>query len=145
MPTFSESSLKQLSTCHIDLQVIFAEVIKHFDCKIVEGYRNEEAQNKAYTDGKSKLKYPFGNHNQFPSLAADVYPYPIDLNPKSQKEKEIYLWRMSYFAGQVMAIARYLKAQKKITHDLKWGCDWDNDTEIKDHNFFDFPHFELVK
>jgi peptidoglycan L-alanyl-D-glutamate endopeptidase CwlK len=144
MATFSKSSLEKLKTCHMDLQTIFNEIIKYFDCTISEGYRDEIAQNKAYANGKSKLKFPHGNHNKSPSMAVDVYPYPIDLNPNTQRESEIYKYRMSYFAGIVMQCAKQLKIENKISHDLRWGCDWDGDTEIKDHAFLDFPHFELI-
>ncbi len=143
MSQFSEASLKQLSTCHKDLQTLFNEVIKYFDCKIPEGFRDEAAQNKAFAEGKSKLKWPHGNHNQSPSMALDAYPCPIDLHPKEKRDIEIYKWKMCYFAGQVKAIARVLKEQGKIAHDVVWGCDWDDDNDLKEHSFFDFPHFEL--
>ncbi len=143
MPTFSQESLNKLATCHPDLQVLFNEVIKHFDCKITEGFRDEATQNKAYAEGKSKLKWPNGNHNKFPSFALDAYPCPIDLNPKTSRELDVYKWKMCYFAGQVKAISRVLKQEGKITHNVIWGCDWDDDNILKEHDFFDFPHFEL--
>ena len=27
---------------------------------------------------------------------------------------------------------------------LRWGGDWDVDTELKDNDFDDLPHFELL-
>jgi hypothetical protein len=27
--------------------------------------------------------------------------------------------------------------------NLRWGGDWDQDWEVKDNKFDDFPHFEL--
>lgn len=143
MPTFSEQSEKKLHTCHPELVTLFHEVIKYFDCTVAEGYRGEAEQNKAFDEGKSKLKWPHGNHNKLPSMAVDVYPYPVKLNPENKREAEIYKWRMAYFAGQVKAIARRLKEEGKMKFDLIWGCDWDDDTELSDHDFFDFPHFEL--
>jgi peptidoglycan L-alanyl-D-glutamate endopeptidase CwlK len=143
MNKFSQRSLDNLETCHMDLQVLFNEVIKYFDCTITEGHRGEVAQNKAFAEGKSKLKWPHGNHNKFPSMAVDAYPCPIELNPKTQREAEIYKWKMAYFAGQVTAIARELKTLGKISHDVIWGCDWDGDHNLKEHTLFDFPHFEL--
>jgi peptidoglycan L-alanyl-D-glutamate endopeptidase CwlK len=144
MPAFSQKSIDRLSTCHKDIQVIFNEVIEYWDCTISCGFRPEEEQNKAYAEGKSKLRWPNGNHNKYPSNAVDVYPYPVDLFPKNQRDAEIYKYRMAYFAGFVMEKAKQLKAQGKIAHELRWGCDWNGDTEIKDHTFLDFPHFELV-
>ncbi len=51
---------------------------------------------------------------------------------------------MTYFAGFVMATAKQLKDKGLITHDMRWGGDWDRDTEVKDNVFQDYPHFELV-
>ena len=46
MPKFSQDSFSKLSTCHPDLQVLFYEVIKYYDCTILEGYRNQVDQDK---------------------------------------------------------------------------------------------------
>ena len=77
MPKFGQTSKENLSTCHEDLQELFNEVIKHWDCSVVEGYRDEERQNKAYREGNSKVKYPNGKHNRIPSNAVDVVPYVL--------------------------------------------------------------------
>ena len=134
MPVYSERSKKRLKTCHIDLQVIFNHVIKYFDCTVITGHRGEKEQNAAYNKGNSKLKYPKSKHNKTPSLAADVMPYPIDWRD---------LNRMRYFAGVVFGIAKMLKDEGLITHNLRWGGDWDKDTEVKDNKFNDLTHFEL--
>ena len=81
MPKFGQTSKENLSTCHEDLQRLFNEVIKHWDCSVTEGYRNEERQNKAYRGGKSKVKYPNGKHNRVPSNAVDVVPYVSGTRP----------------------------------------------------------------
>lgn len=129
MPAFGKSSLDKLATCDPRLQKVFNEVIKHFDCTVIEGHRGEEAQNKAFAEGKSKLKYPQGKHNKTPSLAADVLPYPIDWNDTN---------RMRYFAGFVVGIAATMGIK------LRWGGDWNQNTELKDNSFNDLPHFELA-
>lgn len=129
MPAFGKASQEKLATCDPRLQKVFNEVIKHFDCTVIEGHRGEEAQNKAFAEGKSKLKYPQGKHNKIPSLAADVLPYPIDWNDTN---------RMRYFAGFVVGIAATMGIK------LRWGGDWNQNTELKDNSFNDLPHFELV-
>lgn len=129
MPSFGKSSQDKLATCDPRLQKVFNEVIKYFDCTVIEGHRGEEAQNKAFAEGKSKLKYPQGKHNKIPSLAADVLPYPIDWNDTN---------RMRYFAGFVVGIAATMGIK------LRWGGDWNQNTELKDNSFNDLPHFELV-
>lgn len=129
MPAFGKASQEKLATCDQRLQKVFNEVIKHFDCTVIEGHRGEAAQNKAFAEGKSKLKYPEGKHNKTPSLAADVLPYPIDWNDTN---------RMRYFAGFVVGIAATMGVK------LRWGGDWNQNTELKDNSFNDLPHFELV-
>ena len=75
MPKYSTISKSRLVTCHQDLQTLFNEVIKYYDCTIVYGHRGEIAQNQAYAEGKSQLKWPNSKHNKWPSLAVDAAPY----------------------------------------------------------------------
>lgn len=135
MPQYSVRSLAALQTCHADLQTIFNEVILHFDCTVIQGHRSEDDQQAAFKAGKSQLQYPQSKHNKTPSMAADVVPYPIDWNDTD---------RMRYFAGMVKGIAALLYRQGVVTHQLRWGGDWDRDTELKDNRFQDLPHFELI-
>ncbi len=136
MPKFSQESFSKLSTCHIDLQTLFYEVIKHFDCKILEGHRNQVEQDRVFTDGKSKLKWPDGKHNATPSIAVDVCPYPV---PDFKNLSDFV-----FFGGFVMGIASMLKDQNKITHAIRYGADWKNNQRISDEKFIDAVHFELV-
>ena len=129
MPKFSEASRIKLATCHPALQDLFNEVIKEFDCTIIEGHRGERAQNKAYAEGKSQLKFPNGNHNKYPSIAVDVAPHPIDFNDRE---------RITHFAGYVRGVASQMGLR------IRWGGDWDGDTETKDNKFDDLVHFELL-
>lgn len=135
MPKYSQTSKDRLKTCHKDLQLIFNTVIAHFDNSILCGHRDEAAQMKAYNSGKSKVKWPNGKHNRTPSMAVDAAPYPIDW-----KDRE----RFHYFAGYVMGVAEVLHDDGMITHRLRWGGDWDMDTEVADNGFDDCVHFELV-
>lgn len=135
MPAFSNSSLNKLSTCHKDLQILFNEVIKHFDCTVLEGFRDKDTQNKAFDDGKSKLQWPNGKHNSNPSNAVDVAPYPIDWNDRQ---------RFYFFAGRVLGVADALKDQGKMTHSIRYGGDWNGDNQLNDNKFNDLVHFELI-
>ena len=128
MPKFGKKSMSKLETCHEDLQQVFYQVIKHFDCSVLEGHRGEELQNKYFNEGKSKVKFPKGKHNANPSNAVDVVPWPIDWDDTD---------RMYYFAGFVKGIAAMLDIP------LRWGGDWNDNTEVKDTGFKDLPHFEL--
>lgn len=135
MPMFSKESFSKLSTCHIDLQAIFFEVIRTIDCTVIEGFRNEEDQNKAFNSGKSKLQWPNGKHNQQPSYAVDVAPYPIDWTDTK---------RFYWFAGYVLGVASRLKEDGKITHAIRWGGNWSMDTKLPHQLFADLVHFEIV-
>ena len=130
MPRFGKRSRNRLSTCNKDLQLLFNEVIKHVDCSILEGHREENRQNSLYEEGKTKVRYPNGRHNANPSNAVDVVPYPIDWTDRE---------RMTLFAGFVLGIANQMGL------NIRWGGDWDQDFEVQDNMFDDFPHFELKK
>lgn len=135
MPKFSTSSKIKLKECHQDLQELFGEVIKSFDCRVTEGYRGPIDQHAAFSSGKSKVDWPESLHNKQPSRAIDVYPFPIDL----QDIKRLY-----FFAGFVLGIADQLRSYGLISHAIRWGGDWNRDTEVKDNKFNDLCHFELV-
>lgn len=135
MPTYSVRSRENLRSCHKDLRTIFNAVILHYDCTIIQGHRGEAEQNKAYSEGKSQLKFPQSKHNKSPSMAVDVAPYPIDWSD---------LDRFYYFAGYVMGVAEMLHAQGMISHRLRYGGDWNRDTQVKDNGFDDLVHFELI-
>ena len=74
MAKFGKSSKKRLKTCDKQLLNVFNEVIKYVDCSVLEGHRSEERQNKLLKEGKTKVAYPKGRHNSFPSIAVDVVP-----------------------------------------------------------------------
>jgi peptidoglycan L-alanyl-D-glutamate endopeptidase CwlK len=136
MPFYSGTSMLKLQSCHEDLRAIFNEVIKHYNCTIVCGHRNEKDQAEAFNAGKSKAKWPLSLHNHVPSLAIDAMPYPVDYTD---------LDRLRTFAGYVLGIAQLMLTAKKTLHLVRWGGDWDMDTQVKDNNFNDLGHFELVE
>ena len=128
MPKFGKRSKNALSSCDERLIKIFNEVIKTVDCSVLEGHRGQSKQDKYYEEGKSKVKYPSGRHNKLPSMAVDVAPYPIDWDDRE---------RFHLFAGFVLGIA------KSMGISLRWGGDWNQNFEVDDNKFDDFPHFEL--
>ena len=129
MPKFGKRSKERLATCDERLQKVFNEVINYVDCSVLEGHRGEREQNKYFAEGKSKVQYPLGRHNAKPSRAIDVVPYPIDWNDRE---------RFHLFAGFVLGIAYSMDIS------LRWGGDWNQNFEVDDNNFDDFPHFELI-
>ena len=128
MARFGKRSKERLATCDKRLQDVFNEVIKHVDCSVLEGQRDEERQNKLFDEGKTKVRFPNGRHNASPSRAVDVTPYPVDWDDRESQ---------TLFAGFVLGIARSMGIK------LRWGGDWDMDFEVQDNRFDDFPHFEI--
>jgi peptidoglycan L-alanyl-D-glutamate endopeptidase CwlK len=128
MPSFSNASLREIATLDSRLQELLKEAIKHFDFKVLEGFRSKERQNQLFEEKKTKVLFPNSRHNIYPSRAVDIAPWPIDWNDSE---------RFVYLAGFLMGLA----ATRSL--DLRWGGDWDGDTEVKDETFRDLGHFEL--
>lgn len=130
MPQHSDWSKQELATCHPLLREVFTETIKIFDHRIICGHRTKAEQNRLVTIGKSQLCFPKSKHNRLPSEAADAAPYPIEWEELS---------RFIYFAGIVKGIAH----ERGIL--IRWGGDWNGDTQLKDNKFNDYCHYELLK
>lgn len=140
MPAFSPNSIEQLNTADPRLIKLFQKVILTRNCTIMKGHRGKEEQRQAFLTGKSKLDWPNGNHNSLPSRAVDAAPYPVEF-PKdtdSDNIKRKKLMQFCYFAGYVMAVADGMGIR------IRWGGDWDRDNDLKDNNFDDLVHFELL-
>lgn len=120
MPKFGKRSRKELATAHPDLQRLFSEVIQIIDCAVICGHRGHEDQDKAFAEGKSKLKWPNSKHNKVPALACDVVPWPCDWNDHT---------RFRVLADIVKDTAKRLKIK------IEWGGDW---------KWKDLPHFQLI-
>ena len=129
MPGFSPRSWEILETCNLQLQTLFQEVVETFDCTIISGARCQEEQDELFRRGLSDFPFPNSKHNNHPSLAVDVYPYPINWQDRE---------RMTYFAGFVMGKA------DSLGYKLRWGGDWNKDWQVRDNVFDDLGHFELI-
>ena len=155
MPYYGNKSSINLNTAETDLVVLFNEVIKEFDNSIIYGHRSAELQFELFKKGRrenangewviiNKKKVvtfkdgikKLSRHNKVPSEAVDAAPYPIDWDDTN---------RMYYFAGFVMATAKSLKREGRMTDDITWGGDWDGDTEVDDQTFMDLVHFQTKK
>lgn len=129
MPSFSDKSQSILSSCHQDLQDVCELVIQTYDFTITEGFRTDARQEELFRQGKSKKRAGESKHNNDPSLAVDVVPFPIDWDDIS---------RFYLLAGFMFQAAQSLGVS------IRWGGDWDRDWDHKDQSFFDLPHFELL-
>lgn len=132
---FSSTSKKRRDTCHKDLIVLLDEMLKYMDITVVSAYRDKEAQTDCFMRHTSKKRWPFSKHNKMPSMAVDIALYPINW-----KDKAAFI----YLAGHVMMLAKILKENHLMTHDLKWSGDWDSDNDLSDQALYDLGHFELI-
>ena len=123
--SFSQTSKHRLQTCDSRLIKLFAEVVEGFDCSILEGKRSPERQAELLRHGKSKTLHS----KHLKGLAVDVAPYPIDWEDRE---------RFHYFGGYVKGVA------SQMDIPIRWGGDWNGDTQVKDNNFDDLVHFELI-
>lgn len=129
MAKFGKASLIQLATAHKDLQRLFAEIIKYWDCQVLEGRRSEAQHKLNLASGASKTLHSKHVTGDNPSLAVDVAPFPIKWNDYQ---------RFYAFAGFVVGTATQMGIK------IRWGGDWDSDRDFTDQTFNDLVHFEIA-
>ncbi len=109
--------------------MIMDRAIQVTDFSILCGYRNEQEQEEAFDKGNSKKHYPDSKHNQNPSIAVDLAPYPIDWENRD---------RFIFLAGVIFAIAQQLEIE------IRFGGNWSMSLLFEKQKFDDLVHFELV-
>ncbi len=142
MPKFGSRSQHHIRTASRNLQRLFEEVVTRYDCSITQGHRGEDAQNLAVAENRSKVSWPDGKHNAYPSEAVDAAPYPIDYggpliqNGVLVKANLQALLRFYHFAGYVQGVA------SQMGIGIIWGGSWDGDFDLFDQTFMDLVHFQ---
>jgi len=146
MPTFGTTSTLKLNTSHYRLQVLFEHIVKYYDCTILYGHRGEEAQNRLFSEKKSKVQWPDSEHNSNPSRAVDVAPWPIpenwgDLSRNDAPARDLE-WKERVKFYEFAGIVKFVAKQMGIR--VRWGGDWDGDGAYTDQSFDDLLHWELL-
>ena len=152
MPSFGITSRKKLSTCSTNIQLICNEGIKILDFGIITGHRTKEEQNALYPK-YTKVKWPNGKHNSFPSKAVDVAPYikpygyifgdndqikQMMLRNNVSKVEAYNFVLKSY--GRLIGVLETIAKQNNIP--IRLGIDWDGDFDMLDQSFHDLGHIE---
>ena len=134
MPKFGRKSNINLNSAHPQLQRLFREVVKTYDCSVLWGHRTEQEQNEMYLaiPPVTKVQWPSSKHNAVPSMAVDVAPY-ISGNV-SFESRQCY-----HFAGYVQGVA------DRMGIKIRLGADWDSDNNVNDQSFRDIIHFEYME
>lgn len=128
------SSNRELDTCHPKLQRVMREVDRRlarrhvFDFKVVCGHRGQKEQEEAVAAKRSTKHWPDSKHNQLPSVAVDLAPYPTEYSDEPA---------FARLAGYVLAVA------DDMGIELRWGGDWNANGRTSDERLVDLPHFEL--
>lgn len=153
MAKFSKTSKDKLETAHKDLQTLFQYVITNFDCTVVHGHRSPEFQFELYKKGRSLIDGEWiitdkkqwvtncdgykikSKHNESPSLAVDVAPYPTLYSDEDT---------IRHFAGYVLGVADTLYRLGLMDNKIICGIDWDNDKDLYDQKLFDAVHFQIA-
>lgn len=142
MPQFGNKSLTNLSNAHPELRRVLNEVIKYFDFSVIESVRTKEQHEKNVKEGKSKTTWEKSKHRarldnegRMTSWAVDITPYPCDWTDRAS---------FALMAGYVLGVAAVLHRQGFLTHQIRWGGDWNKNQKTNDESFFDGAHFELV-
>ena len=143
MPSFAKASRAHRATCDPRLQRVLDRVIAIFDISVIWGHRGKEDQERAFATGHSTKRWPNSKHNRMPSPAMDVVPWPVDWEDRE---------RFTLMAGFILATADQVAREEAKAAGLpgpawtlRWGGDWDRDTQVADNKWDDLAHFEIVE
>ena len=131
---FGERSLNKLAECEHELQILAHRALglNLMDFAVIEGHRIKSKQDEYFNARMSKVQWPAGKHNRYPSQAMDVVPY---INGTVSWNN----FHCCVLAGIILATA------KDRGIKIRWGGNWNRDGEpITDQNFQDLVHFEMV-
>lgn len=130
-----------LEQCDGQLRLLFQEVNEIVPVDILPStIRTLEQQREFVAKGTSKTmnsKHLISAEHPL-SRAVDAGPFPMRWPQEGSKDYWKDWARLYYFAGVVRAKAAELGIS------IRYGGDWNGNFELKDENFFDGVHFELI-
>lgn len=145
---WSQKSKRELKSVEIDLQRVFNLAIKisDVDFSIIEGFRSLERQKKLYAKGRSESGNIVTNIDGVKKKSKHQLRKAVDIRIYHPGRNLGYdIKHLSYVAGVILSCSEILYAEGEISQKVRWGGNWDKDGVIlKDHNFKDLPHFELI-
>lgn len=126
---FDKADIERLDRVHPMLRKLFIEARKQTEFTIRDTNRGRAAQEAAFNAGKSKVHYGHSAHNWMPSVAADIYPLPINFS------------NLSAFTHLQITIIKPLAAKLQIP--IRQGIDFNRNGILTDDKWDDLPHIEL--
>lgn len=138
--TLRDSDRAKLESVDPALRDLVVEVAAIVPLVVLEGHRGQEAQEKAFAEGKTKLHWPNGKHNAMPSRAVDLAPVYMDGGAAKIDWEDLIAF------GRIMGAMQSLGFQQGMK--LRFGLDWDGDfrsvNRDPSESFLDAPHVELL-
>jgi len=128
MPTFGTASIASRAKLHPKLQELVDAAIKEIDFKILDATRGRAAQEKAFAQGNSKVRFGQSAHNYVPAIAADLFPAPYNWDDFQSFEK-------------LYAVMRRIAKEKDIP--IRCGIDFNMDGDKTTSDSWDGGHYEL--
>lgn len=132
---FGKASLAALSTCTPNIQRLLATAIRmaprYLDFGVLCGHRGEADQNAAFASGNSKKRWPDGDHNIFPSPAADIKPS----SPWVPND-----WKDHVRFARIIGFIECVSVDLCIP--IRVGLDWNGNGRSIDESFKDLGHME---
>lgn len=134
MPTsgFDAEDLARLERLHPLLKQLFMEGRKQIAFTIRDTNRGRADQEKAFNEHKSTVHFGDSAHNWSPSLAADIYPVPVNFKDPAYAK---------LFVPLQIGILKPLAA--KLNIPIRQGIDWNRNGNLTDDKWDDLPHVEL--
>ena len=130
-----------LNQCEPRLRTLFLAVDKITQVDILPStIRTLTEQEEFVRTGKSKTlnsKHLITPENPL-SRAVDAGPWPMKW-PQEGPDKWLDWGRLYYFAGIVICTASQMGIK------IRYGGDWNGNFNLKDQNFWDGVHFELME
>jgi peptidoglycan L-alanyl-D-glutamate endopeptidase CwlK len=125
---WGKRSVTNISQCHPVLQELAHKSLETSprDFTIICGHRGMAEQNRAYAEGKSKLKFPQSKHNSTPAMAFDFAPWPLDWTDIT-----------SFIEVGEHILQTFEQMPQSTEWDINWGGNW--------KRFKDYPHIEISK
>ena len=130
--TWSKQSRAVRNTLCWELQVLVDDLLTYMDVSLTTGHRTKQEQNDLYPTF-TKVRWPHGKHNSYPSTAVDMQPYPY---PRKENDLRAGL---GYMAGLCTLIA------EAHGFKIRWGGDWNRNGDVTDQEFNDLFHIEVYE
>ena len=141
---YGERSSRKLATVHPHLrQVAFRGLERSpYDIAIVHGWRGKDVQNALVDSRASTKRWPDSKHNRSEDIE-------YELTDKISDALDFAPWvsgRIPWDETHIFACVAgcFFAAAHELGVTLRWGGDWDNDGNTKEHKLQDWGHLEIV-